>query len=113
VSMTLVKTDLGVARQYVERLVPTELHRVFGIIEDEYHRTVEEIARVTNQTELLADNPSLRRTLATRDTYLLPLHTLQISLLDRIRSTGDSPEYLRRPLSVTINGIATGLRNTG
>lgn len=113
VSMTLVKTDLDVARQYVERLVPTELHRVFGIIEDEYNRTIEEIARVTNQTELLANNPSLRRTLATRDTYLLPLHTLQISLLDRIRSSGDSPEYLRRPLSVTINGIATGLRNTG
>jgi phosphoenolpyruvate carboxylase len=55
----------------------------------------------------------LQRTLATRDTYLLPLHTLQVSLLDRIRQGPNSNEQLRRGLSVTINGIATGLRNTG
>jgi phosphoenolpyruvate carboxylase len=113
VSMTLVKTDLDVAWRYVERLVPTELHRMFTIIKDEYTRTVEEVVKVTNQPELLADNPSLRRTLTTRDRYLMPLHSLQISLLDRIRSDLDAPEHFRRPLSITINGIATGLRNTG
>ena len=113
VSMTLMKTDLAVARQYVERLVPGELHRIFEVIGVEYQRTVAEILRVTGQPELLADNPTLRRTLATRDTYLLPLHSLQISLLDRIRSSDDSTSELRRALSVTINGIATGLRNTG
>jgi len=113
VSMTLVKTDLDVAHQYVDRLVPVELHRFFKDIEEEYKRTVEEILRITGESELLADNPTLRRTLATRDTYLLPLHSLQVSLLDRIRSGADSSEQLRRALSVTINGIATGLRNTG
>jgi phosphoenolpyruvate carboxylase len=113
VSMTLVKTDLDVARQYVERLVPGELHRLFTVIEEEHARTVDEILKITGEPELLADNPSLRRTLATRDTYLLPLHSLQISLLDRIRSSDDPHENLRRALSVTINGIATGLRNTG
>ena len=113
VSMTLVKTDLDVARQYVERLVPDELHRLFASIEEEHARTVEEILKITGEPELIADNPSLRRTLATRDTYLLPLHSLQISLLDRIRSSDDPHENLRRALSVTINGIATGLRNTG
>lgn len=113
VSMTLVKTDLDVARQYVNRLVPTELHRIFDVICEEYERTVAEVLQVTGQPELLADNPSLQRTLATRDTYLLPLHSLQISLLDRIRSQEESSQDLRRALSVTINGIATGLRNTG
>ena len=111
--MTLVKTDLDVARQYVDRLVPAELHRIFHDIEDEYRLTVEEILQITGESELLANNPTLRRTLATRDTYLLPLHSLQVSLLDRIRSGADSSEQLRRALSVTINGIATGLRNTG
>jgi phosphoenolpyruvate carboxylase len=64
---------------------------------------------------LLAGNPTLARTLATRDTYLLPLHMLQVSLLDRVRSTQDLDTLVeaRRALSVTINGIATGLRNTG
>lgn len=113
VSMTLVKTDLKVARQYVDRLVPTDLHRIFDAICEEYERTVSEILLITGQPELLADNPTLQRTLATRDTYLLPLHSLQVSLLDRMRSSDDSGQQLRRALSVTINGIATGLRNTG
>lgn len=113
VSMTLVKTDLDVARQYVERLVPASLHRIFGVIEEEYERTVTEVLRITGQPELLAENPSLQRTLATRDTYLLPLHFLQVSLLDRMRAEQESTPELRRALSVTINGIATGLRNTG
>ena len=113
VSMTLVKTDLDVARQYVDRLVPESLHRIFHAIEQEYNSTIDEVLRITGESELLADNPTLRRTLATRDTYLLPLHSLQVSLLDRIRSGEDSSEQLRRALSVTINGIATGLRNTG
>ena len=113
VSMTLVKTDLDVARQYVDRLVPESLHRIFHAIEQEYRSTIEEVLRITGESELLADNPTLRRTLATRDTYLLPLHSLQVSLLDRIRTGEESSEELRRALSVTINGIATGLRNTG
>ncbi len=117
VSMTLVKTDLDVARQYVDRLVPQELRHIFEDIEAEYALTVREVLGITGGAELLEDNPSLRRTLATRDTYLLPLHSLQVSLLDRIRSRGGSTEQaseqLRRALSVTINGIATGLRNTG
>jgi phosphoenolpyruvate carboxylase len=113
VAMTLMKTDLDVARQYVERLVPTDLHRIFDVIVAEHDRTVEQVLMVTGQSELLADNPTLRRTLATRDTYLLPLHSLQISLLERSRRSTDPDNELRRALSVTINGIATGLRNTG
>ncbi len=113
VAMTLVKTDLDVAQQYVNRLVPEELHPIFELIRTEYEKSVAEVLLVTGQAELLADNPSLQRTLATRDTYLLPLHSLQISLLDRMRQTEESSNELRRALSVTINGIATGLRNTG
>jgi len=113
VAMTLVKTDLDVAQQYVNRLVPEELHPIFELIRTEYEKTVAEVLLVTGQDELLADNPSLQRTLATRDTYLLPLHSLQISLLDRMRQAEESSDELRRALSVTINGIATGLRNTG
>jgi phosphoenolpyruvate carboxylase len=113
VSMTLMKTDLSVAEQYVQRLVPSSLHGIFDTIRREHEITVAEVLQVTGQPKLLADNPTLQRTLATRDTYLLPLHSLQVSLLDRIRQGPESTEQLRRGLSVTINGIATGLRNTG
>ena len=116
VEMTLAKTDLQVAAQYVSTLVPTELHRIFDVITSEYERTVAEVLAITGEAGLLAGNPSLARTLEVRDTYLLPLHTLQVSLLERLRSAPADAEpdpALRRALSVTINGIATGLRNTG
>ena len=74
---------------------------------------MDQILRITGESGLLADNPTLRRTLEVRDTYLLPLHAMQIRLLERMRSTSDDDPRLRRALSVTINGIATGLRNTG
>jgi phosphoenolpyruvate carboxylase len=52
-----------------------------------------------------------------RDAYLRPLHLLQVSLLARVRwHEGEGTEVepqLRRALLLTVNGIATGLRNTG
>ena len=86
---------------------------MFDAITEEHERTTQQILLVTGQQELLEDNPTLQRTLATRDTYLLPLHSLQISLLERSRRLTDPDVELQRALSVTINGIATGLRNTG
>lgn len=122
VEMTLAKTDLDTARQYVQALVPASLHRFWEQIEDEYRRTIAEILQVTGHDRLLQGNPSLARTLRIRDAYLHPLHTLQVDLLARARSARSArsasadhvPEPdLQRALAATINGIATGLRNTG
>lgn len=117
VEMTLAKTDLGVAAQYVDSLVPASHRRMFDIICTEHDSTVREILAVTGESTVLEHNPSLARTLEIRDQYLLPLHNLQVSLLERVRSaraTGEEPSpQLSRALSVTVNGIATGLRNTG
>ena len=67
---------------------------------------------------MLARDPVLRETLAVRDTYLDPLHVLQIELLARnrdvIEGEGRDPLHtLRRALLLTVNGIANGLQNTG
>ncbi len=117
VEMTLAKTDLTVAGQYVEELVPPELRHLFDIIKDEHQRTVDEVLALTGTGKILGSQPSLSSTLATRDHYLLPLQLLQVQLLRRLReerTRGDSVDpTLRRALMVTINGIATGLRNTG
>lgn len=116
VEMTLVKTDLAIARRYVETLVPIELRSVLDLIEAEYANTVDQLLWVTEQGELLEREPRLRRTLAVRDSYLAPIHDLQLTLLKRARSSpaGSEPDPdLQRALLLTINGIAAGLRNTG
>jgi phosphoenolpyruvate carboxylase len=116
VEMTLAKTDLRIARLYVDALTDPALHPIFEQICAEHERTLEQVRALTAGSGLLANYPLLRQTLATRDRYLEPLHRLQISLLARRRevTVPDVPdEQLQRALLLTINGIAAGLRNTG
>jgi phosphoenolpyruvate carboxylase len=114
VQMTLAKTDMAIAARYVGTLVEPEAAGLFELIRAEHARTLAEVLRVTGQSELLETAPVLKRTLELRESYLAPLHALQVSLLARSRAAGDAPDPdLRRALLLTINGIAAGLRNTG
>jgi phosphoenolpyruvate carboxylase len=117
VAMTLAKTDLSVAEHYVNQLVPKNLHHFFETIKQEHALTIKEILSLTGESELLEKQPVLKNTLAVRDNYLLPLQFLQVSLLRKVRDLQNQNEavdpLLRRTLLLTINGIATGLRNTG
>ena len=113
VEMMLTKTDLQIARRYVEGLVPDRLRPVFERISSEYERSVREVLTITSERELLEHQPVLRRTLAVRDTYLEPLHHLQVALLRQYRTAGAADPSLQRALLTTINGIAAGMRNTG
>jgi phosphoenolpyruvate carboxylase len=129
VEMMLAKTDLSIARRYVETLVPGELQPIFQTIQQEYERTVAEVLAITGTSELLSGNPVLSRTLGVRDTYLEPLHHLQVALLRQYRDSGAAGQVvatapgarrpptdstaLERALLTTVNGIAAGMRNTG
>lgn len=115
VEMTLSKTDLAIARHYVDALVDPSLHHFFDTIVEEHDRTLDEIARITS-APLLADLPVLARTLAVRDAYLDPINVLQVELLARSRSGIEDEKTagrLRRALLLAINGVSAGLRNTG
>ena len=109
----MAKTDLAMARKYVEALVDPKLHHFLNIIEDEFELTVKELLLLTKKEDLLGDQPILARTLQVRDAYLAPLHLLQVTLLNKVRNNPDVDPLIRRALLLTINGVAAGLRNTG
>ena len=113
IEMVLVKTDLAIAEQYVNRLVDPAHRGILKRLREEYELTEREVLAVTGCDKLLEHRPVLRRTLEVRDRYLDPLHALQIELLARARRADDSDPMLQRALLLTMNGIANGLRNTG
>jgi phosphoenolpyruvate carboxylase len=111
--MVLSKTDMGIASRYAQLVADVQVReKIFGMIEAEWDRTTGNLLAITKSTTLLADNPTMARSLSTRLPYIDPLNHLQVMLLERTRA-GESDEKLRRALHITINGIAAGLRNSG
>jgi phosphoenolpyruvate carboxylase len=112
-AQVLAKTDLGLAARYAELVADESLRRrVFDKIVEEHHRTITMHQLITAQDDLLADNPALARSVFNRFPYLEPLNHLQVELLRRYRS-GDNDELVQRGILLTMNGLASALRNSG
>ena len=112
-AQVLSKSDMGLAARYSELVEDEALRqRVFDKIVDEHERTIRMHKLITGQDDLLADNPSLARSVFNRFPYLEPLNHLQVELLRRYRS-GDDDELVQRGILLTMSGLATALRNSG
>jgi phosphoenolpyruvate carboxylase len=111
--MVLAKADLEIARRYAD-LAPDRAaaDAISLAIETEWARTIAALEIATGQTERLADNPALSRSIAHRFAYIAPLNYLQAELLRRWRA-GLIDHKARVGILIAINGIAAGLRNTG
>jgi phosphoenolpyruvate carboxylase len=112
-AQVLAKTDLGLAACYAELVEDASLRRrVFDKIAAEHQRSINAHKLITGQDNLLADNPALARSVFNRFPYLEPLNHLQVELLRRYRS-GDDDELVQRGILLTMNGLASALRNSG
>jgi len=112
--MVLAKADVEIGWRYAEQLVDDHeaRARIMGRIAAEHARTTAWHARITGSDDPLADNPMLARSIRNRYPYLDPLHVMQIELLRRHRA-GDTDELVERAIQLSLNAIATGLRNSG
>jgi phosphoenolpyruvate carboxylase len=112
-AMVLSKTDLGLAARYAHLVADAAARdELFGRLADEHARTVAWVQRITGADDLLADNPTLARSIRNRFPYLDPLNLLQTAMLAR-RRTGEADELVDRAVQLTLNGLASGLRNSG
>ncbi|ONM46925.1 phosphoenolpyruvate carboxylase [Nocardia donostiensis] len=112
-AQVMAKSDLAIAARYAELVDDTQLRdHIFGMICAEHARTVAMHAAITGNDHLLADNPSLAESIHNRFPYLEPLNQMQVELLRRLRS-GDDSELVKRGILLTMNGLATALRNSG
>jgi phosphoenolpyruvate carboxylase len=84
------------------------------LLEDELQRTIDELVALGGGERLLDGEPVLQASIDRRNPAVDPLSFVQVELMRRLRDAGeDAPEQLRRVSQLTINGIASGLRNTG
>jgi phosphoenolpyruvate carboxylase len=112
-AMVLAKSDLAIAARYAElvedRAAAGEL---FGRIRGEWNRTHDRLLEITDESRLLENNRKLDNSIRLRLPYIEPLNHLQVELLRRFRG-GETDQKVRDGIHLTINAIATALRNSG
>jgi phosphoenolpyruvate carboxylase len=112
-AMVLAKTDLEIAERYASLVPDPHLGRaVFARLAAEHERTTRALLAIAGHASLLDSDDALARTIRHRFPYLDPLNHLQVELLRRWRA-GDRSIPVQRGIHLTINGLATGLRNSG
>ncbi len=111
--MVLAKSDMAIARRYAA-LVPDSGMRdtLFGRIADGWTQTHDALLEATGQSRLLARNAALDVSIRLRTPYVEPLNLLQIELLKRHRA-GETDPRIAEGIQLSINAVATALRNSG
>jgi phosphoenolpyruvate carboxylase len=109
----LAKSDMAIAARYAA-LAPDRAaaDAIFGRIRSGWTAAHDGLLAATDQSRLLERNPKLDASIRLRLPYLEPLNLLQIELLKRHRA-GEADPRIGEGILLSINAIATGLRNSG
>jgi len=109
--MVLAKSDMDIAARYAALAGP-EGAPLFQQIRSSWQKTVDCLLEITGQSRLLQRNQALDISIRLRLPYVEPLNLLQVELLKRHRS-GDHDPRIAEGIQLSINAIATALRNSG
>ena len=112
VDMVLSKSNMNIAFEYAQLCEDQNVRDIFNIILDEWLLTKNVILEIEGHDELLAENTYLRDSLDYRMPYFNVLNYIQLELIKRQRNGQLTPDQ-EKLIHITINGIATGLRNSG
>jgi phosphoenolpyruvate carboxylase len=116
VEKTLAHVDLTAAREYAGLVTdPRVRDTIFGLIEEEYRRTVAATLRISGGSQPAERFPLFRRRLARRLPTINQVSRQQVELLRRFRAVASEAEreaYLSA-LLLSINCNAAGLGATG
>lgn len=112
VDMVLSKSNMNIALEYAQLCEDQNVRDIFNIILDEWQLTKNVILEIEGHDELLAENTYLRDSLDYRMPYFNVLNYIQLELIKRQRNGQLTPDQ-EKLIHITINGIATGLRNSG
>lgn len=111
--MVLAKSDMGIAARYAGLVEDAALRdTVFGRIRDGWQATHDGLLAATGQSRLLEKHPALDASIRLRLPYIEPLNLLQIELMKRHRA-GEEDARIGEGILLSINAIATALRNSG
>ncbi len=111
--MVLAKSDLDIAARYLVLVEDrAEGEAIFGRIRDGWQLARQRLLEATDQRFLLASNPALDASIRLRLPYIEPLNLLQVELLKRHRA-GETDPRISEGIQLSINAIATALRNSG
>ena len=111
--MVLSKSDMSIALQYLTLVEDqTQGAMLFGRIRDTWHETCEAVLKITGQSRLLEQHAALDASIRLRLPYIEPLNLLQVELIKRHRA-GETDPRVREGIQLSINAIATALRNSG
>ncbi len=111
--MVLAKSDMSIARRYATLVEDRALaDALFDRIAVGLEQTHDTLLDITGQTRLLENNPALDASIRLRLPYIEPLNLLQVELLKRHRA-GETDARVREGIQLSINAVATALRNSG
>ena len=112
VDMVMSKSDMDIAKEYANLCKEEETKKVYEEILREWNLTKQVVLEISEHKEFLEDNTYLTRSLENRLQYFNTLNLIQLELIKRSRE-GKLPESQINTIHITINGVATGLRNSG